>query len=226
MLFVTQSQIFLVRFCVLIIRKVNIFFQKTIIIKEFYLTFSAMGLSFSKLFDKLVRKRELKLLMLGIDSAGKTTILYKLKLGEVVSSVPTIGFNVETIEYKSTSIISWDVGGGMRIKPIWRQYYPETQGIIFVVDSSDKDRIEIAKEELDSLLSEELLKDAVLLVLANKQDISGVLSVTEIAEMFDLTTLKNREWHIQGTCAKTGEGLYAGFEWLTQTISKKRMSQK
>ena len=179
-----------------------------------------------RVFDKLVGKRKLKLLMLGVDAVGKTTILYKLRLGKVVSSVPTVGFNVETIEYKSTSIISWDLGGSARLKLLWRHYYPETQGIIFVVDSSDKDSIDEAKEYLSSLLFEELLKDAVLLVLANKQDISGVLSVTEIAEMFDLTTFKNREWHIQGTCAKTGEGLYAGFEWLTQTISKKRMSQK
>ena len=184
-----------------------------------------MGLSFSKLFDKLVGKRKPKFLMLGLDSAGKTTILYKLRLGEVVSSIPTIGFNVETIEYKSTSIISWDVHRN-RIKLLWRHYYPETQGIIFVVDSSDKDRIDEAKKELYSLLSEELLKDAVLLVLANKQDISRVLSVTEIAEMFDLSTLKNREWHIQGTCAKTGEGLYEGFEWLALTISKKKKSNE
>ena len=184
-----------------------------------------MGLSFSKLFDKLVGKRKPKFLMLGLDSAGKTTILYKLRLGEVVSSIPTIGFNVETIEYKSTSIISWDVHRN-RIKLLWRHYYTDSKGIIFVVDSSEKDRIEEAKEELRRLLTEELLKDAVLLVLANKQDISGVLSATEIAEMFDLTTIKSREWHIQGTCATTGEGLYEGFEWLIQTISKKKKSNE
>ena len=152
-----------------------------------------MGRSFSKLFDKLAGKRKLKLLMLGLDFGGKTTILYKLKLGEVVNTIPTIGLNIETIEYKGILINCWDVGGSARIKMLWRYYYRETQGIIFVVDSSDKDRIAVAKEELDSLLSEELLKDAVLLVLANKQDISGVLSVTEIAEMLDLTTIKSRE---------------------------------
>ena len=180
-----------------------------------------MGLSFSKLFDKLVGKRKLKLLVLGLGYVGKTTILYKLRLAEVVSSVPTLGFNVETIDNKNILINSWTTGPA-HIKYLERRYYPETQGIVFVVDSSDKDWIAIAKEGLDSLLSEELLKDAVLLVLANKQDISGVLSVTEIAEMLDLTTIKSRVWHIQGTCAMTGEGLYEGFNWLAQTISKRK----
>jgi len=70
-----------------------------------------MGLAFSSLFDKWFGKKEMRILMLGLDAAGKTTILYKLKLGEVVSSVPTIGFNVETVEYKNIKFTVWDVGG-------------------------------------------------------------------------------------------------------------------
>jgi ADP-ribosylation factor protein 1 len=70
-----------------------------------------MGLSISKLFDSLFSKKDMRILMLGLDAAGKTTILYKLKLGEVVSSVPTIGFNVETVEYKNIKFTVWDVGG-------------------------------------------------------------------------------------------------------------------
>lgn len=70
-----------------------------------------MGLAISKLFDRLFGKKEMRILMLGLDAAGKTTILYKLKLGEVVSSVPTIGFNVETVEYKNIKFTVWDVGG-------------------------------------------------------------------------------------------------------------------
>jgi len=70
-----------------------------------------MGLLFTKVFDRLFGKKEMRILMLGLDAAGKTTILYKLKLGEVVSSVPTIGFNVETVEYKNIKFTVWDVGG-------------------------------------------------------------------------------------------------------------------
>ncbi len=106
--------------------------------------------------------------MVGLDAAGKTTILYKLKLGEVVTTIPTIGFNVETVEYKNISFTVWDVGGQDKIRLLWRHYYQNTQGLIFVVDSNDRDRIDDAREELHKMLSEEELRDAVLLVFANK----------------------------------------------------------
>ena len=82
-----------------------------------------MGSAFAKFFDKIFGKREMRILMLGLDAAGKTTILYKLKLGEVVSSVPTIGFNVETLEYKKIKFTVWDVGGQDKIRLLWRHYY-------------------------------------------------------------------------------------------------------
>lgn len=106
--------------------------------------------------------------MLGLDAAGKTTILYKLKLGEVVSSVPTIGFNVETVEYRAVKFTVWDVGGQDKIRLLWRHYYQNTQGLIFVVDSSDRDRIGLAREELMRMLSAEELRNAIVLVYANK----------------------------------------------------------
>jgi len=106
--------------------------------------------------------------MVGLDAAGKTTILYKLKLGEVVTTIPTIGFNVETVDYKNISFTVWDVGGQDKIRLLWRHYYQNTQGLIFVVDSNDRDRIDDAREELHKMLSEEELKEAVLLVFANK----------------------------------------------------------
>lgn len=180
-----------------------------------------MGLSFSKLFETWFGKKEMRILMLGLDAAGKTTILYKLKLGEVVSSVPTIGFNVETVEYKNIKFTVWDVGGQDKIRLLWRHYYQNTQGLIFVVDSSDKDRIDVAREELMRMLGEEELRDAVVLVFANKQDM-GVMSVPEITEKLGLHTLRGREWYIQGTCALTGDGLYDGLDWLSKTVSKKK----
>ena len=180
-----------------------------------------MGLQISKLFETYFGKKEMRILMLGLDAAGKTTILYKLKLGEVVSSVPTIGFNVETVEYKNIKFTVWDVGGQEKIRLLWRHYYNNTQGLIFVVDSSDKDRVDVAREELMRMLGEEELRDAVLLVFANKQDM-GVLSVPEITEKLGLHTLRGREWYIQGTCALTGDGLYDGLDWLSKAVSKKK----
>jgi len=105
-----------------------------------------MGLNFTKIFGDLFGKKELRALMLGLDAAGKTTILYKLKLGEVVSSVPTIGFNVETVEFEKVKFTVWDVGGQDKIRQLWKHYYQNTQALIYVVDSSDKERIEIARE--------------------------------------------------------------------------------
>ena len=158
-----------------------------------------MGTSFSKIWARFFGKKEMRILMVGLDAAGKTTILYKLKLGEVVTTIPTIGFNVETVEYKNISFTVWDVGGQDKIRLLWRHYYQNTQGIIFVVDSNDKDRIEDAREELHRMLAEDELKDALLLVMANKQDLPGALTPTEITDSLGLHTINKRTWYIQAT---------------------------
>merc|ERR1719387_170907 len=126
----------------------------------------------SKVWERMVNsKTEMRLLMVGLDAAGKTTILYKLKLGEVVTTIPTIGFNVETVEYKNIKFNVWDVGGQDKIRKLWRHYYQGTNGIIFVIDSSDHDRIVDARKELEKLLGDDEMKDAALLVFANKRDL-------------------------------------------------------
>merc|ERR1712063_73256 len=122
-----------------------------------------MGNLFASLFDSFFTKKPMRILMVGLDAAGKTTTLYKLKLGEIVTTIPTIGFNVETVEYRNISFTVWDVGGQGKIRPLWRHYYQGTQGLIFVVDSNDRDRIEDVREELDKMLGDEEMRDAVLL---------------------------------------------------------------
>jgi len=112
-----------------------------------------MGLTISSLFGRLFAKKQMRILMVGLDAAGKTTILYKLKLGEIVTTIPTIGFNVETVEYKNISFTVWDVGGQDKIRPLWRHYYQNTQGLIFVVDSSDRERIQESHDELHKMVS-------------------------------------------------------------------------
>merc|ERR1712188_364856 len=179
----------------------------------------SMGI-FSKVFGKLVGKKDCRILMVGLQAAGKTTILYKLKLGEVVTTIPTIGFNVETVEYKNISFTVWDVGGQDKIRPLWRHYYQNTQGIIFVVDSNDRERVTEAKDELNRMLSEDELRDGVLLVLSNKSDLPQAMSAAETADKLGLHSLRNRQWFIQATCATNGEGLYEGLDWLSNTISK------
>ncbi|CAK9883307.1 unnamed protein product [Sphagnum jensenii] len=180
-----------------------------------------MGLTFTKLFQRLFSKQEMRILMVGLDAAGKTTILYKLKLGEIVTTIPTIGFNVETVEYKNISFTVWDVGGQDKIRPLWRYYFQNTQGLIFVVDSNDRDRIVEARDELHRMLSEDELRDAVLLVFANKQDLPNAMNAADITDKLGLHSLRQRHWYIQSTCATSGEGLYEGLDWLSSNISKK-----
>ncbi|XP_077988936.1 ADP-ribosylation factor 4 [Glandiceps talaboti] len=178
-----------------------------------------MGLSISSLFTRLFGKKQMRILMVGLDAAGKTTILYKLKLGEVVTTIPTIGFNVETVEYKNIAFTVWDVGGQDKIRPLWRHYFQNTQGLIFVVDSNDRERAAEAKDELNKMLNEDELRDAILLVFANKRDLPNAMSVSEVTEQLGLNTLKNRKWYIQSACATQGEGLYEGLDWLSNELA-------
>ena len=170
-----------------------------------------------------------RVLFLGLDAAGKTTILYKLKLGEVVTTIPTIGFNVETVEFKpcrfgrhgNFSVTAWDVGGKDKIRPLWRHYFQDTQGIVFVVDSNDRERMCYAKEELEHLLLEETLADVPVLLLANKQDLPNALTAEEVVEELGMHKLM-REWHAEGTVATTGVGLLDSMAWLSRTLQLRR----
>ncbi|CAO2187662.1 unnamed protein product [Urochloa humidicola] len=178
----------------------------------------AMGIVFTRLFSSLFGNREARILVLGLDNAGKTTILYRLQMGEVVSTIPTIGFNVETVQYNNIKFQVWDLGGQTSIRPYWRCYFPNTQAIIYVVDSSDTDRLVTAKEEFHAILEEDELKGAVVLVYANKQDLPGALDDAAITESLELHKIKSRQWAIFKTSAIKGEGLFEGLDWLSNTL--------
>ena len=181
-----------------------------------------MGSAFSYLFNRLLGKDDVRILMVGLDNAEKTTVLYRLKLEEVVSTVPTLGFNVETVTYKNISFTVWDIGGQDKIRSLWRVYFQGTQGLIFVVDSADKERIQETKAELHKLLGEAELGNVVLLVLANKQDMPGAMSASEIREKLDLVHMRDRPWFVQSSCAVKGEGLYEGLDWLASQIRQRK----
>jgi ADP-ribosylation factor protein 1 len=137
------------------------------------------------------------------------------------SAVPTIGFNVETVQYKNVNFTVWDVGGRGGTRALWRHYYQNTQGVIFVVDSNDRERISEAEEQLHKLVNESELMDASILVLANKQDLPNAMSLVETTEKLGLNRLRDRKWHIEATSAPTGDGLYEGLDWLQQAIKDK-----
>ncbi|PAV56743.1 hypothetical protein WR25_05007 isoform B [Diploscapter pachys] len=129
------------------------------------------------------REREMRILILGLDNAGKTTIMKKF-MGQSTDQIePTLGFNIKTVEFKGFALNLWDVGGQRSLRSYWRNYFEQTDALIWVVDSGDKERLAQCSEELKKLLSEERLVGASLLVLANKQDLPGAATVQTIAKV-------------------------------------------
>ena len=159
--------------------------------------------------------------MVGLDGVGKTTILYKLKHYEAMRTCPTHGFNIETFENQNTIFNVYEVGGCQKIRALWKYYLQYTQELIFVIDAEDRERIEEARNELMVLLRDETLNEAALLILANKQDVPGAMTVREISEKLGLLYLTNRKWYILATCALSGDGLWEGMEWLSNHTQRK-----
>lgn len=175
-----------------------------------------MGNPFSYI-KKIFSKKEAKVLMLGLDAAGKTTILYQLKLGLQVETIPTMGFVYESIEYKKFKLSVWDVAGQDSLRPLWKHYYQNTKAVIFVVDSSDKARIDLAKNELHKILIDDELKDATILLLANKIDLDG-LTPEEVANNMDFERVKNPKKKCMGVVGLTGKNLDKALDWLAASI--------
>lgn len=177
-----------------------------------------MGKFLSKF--KVFGSREMRILMLGLDAAGKTTVLYKLKLDQPVTAIPTVGFNVETVTYKNVKFGIWDVGGQDKIRPLWRHYYTGTQGLIFVIDSSDRERVEEARQELYRIAMDRGMNDVPILIFANKQDMPNAMKPQEIQQRLELSQgpLRQRNWIVQPSTAVTGDGIYEGLSWLITFI--------
>ncbi|CAG0891782.1 unnamed protein product [Darwinula stevensoni] len=165
------------------------------------------------------KEREMRLLLLGLDNAGKTTILKRLSGEEIESISPTLGFNIKTLEHQGFQLNIWDVGGQRSLRSYWRNYFESTDGLVWVVDSSDLQRLEDCRQELQSLLKEERLAGASLLVLANKQDLQGAVSPSDIRDILSLNDITTHHWQIVGCSAVTGEQLVSAINWLIQDIA-------
>ncbi|OSX69560.1 hypothetical protein BU14_1395s0003 [Porphyra umbilicalis] len=180
-----------------------------------------MGNAFSWLLASLFGDKEARILILGLDNAGKTSILYRLKEGTFHSTVPTIGFNAETLEVGKLKAQVWDLGGQESIRPYWRSYFSHQEAVVFVVDSCDSARLDVARRELMAVLDEEELRSALVCVLANKQDRPEAMPAAAIAEALSLTSIRDRKWTIISASALRGEGLKEGFQWIAAELDNK-----
>mmetsp|Transcript_11411 Transcript_11411/g.20838 ORF Transcript_11411/g.20838 Transcript_11411/m.20838 type:complete len:188 (+) Transcript_11411:257-820(+) len=170
------------------------------------------------------KEKEVRLLILGLDNAGKTTILRKFS-GEPIDKIePTLGFNIKSLDHRGYTLNVWDVGGQKSIRAYWRNYFESTDGLIWVVDSADRARMELCRQEMLELLQQERLAGASLMILANKQDIEGAMDASEIAKVLELDTnnkFEHRHWSIFGCSAVTGAGLVDAMDWMVEDIANR-----
>ncbi|XP_023680607.2 ADP ribosylation factor like GTPase 3, like 1 [Paramormyrops kingsleyae] len=167
-------------------------------------------------------ERELRIVLLGLDNAGKTTLLKKLASEDVRTITPTQGFNVKSVAASGMKLNVWDIGGQRKIRPFWKKYLESTDLLIYVIDSADKKRFEETGLELSELVAEEDLKGVPVLVFANKQDLATASPASEIAEGLNLHTYRDRQWQIQACCALSGEGVQDGMSWICRNIANKK----
>lgn len=167
------------------------------------------------------REREMRILIVGLDNAGKTTIVKRINGEDITTVSPTLGFQIKTLDYSGYSLNIWDVGGQKTLRSYWRNYFEQTDAMIWVVDSADVRRLQDTALELHRLLCEERLAGATLLVLANKQDLPGACCVEEVEELLQLKNLGTRHWNVFGCSAVTGEGMQESFSWVVQDVAER-----
>ncbi|PHJ22612.1 adp-ribosylation factor-like protein 2 [Cystoisospora suis] len=168
------------------------------------------------------KEKELRLLMLGLDNAGKTTIVKRINGQDWNTVSPTLGFSISSFEYRNYKLNIWDVGGQRTIRSFWRNYFEETDGVVWVVDSADRPRMQVCREELHKLMKEERLAGATLLIFANKQDVPSSLTAFEISKALELDKMRgSRHWNVVACSAREGAGLIDGLAWLVDDISSR-----
>eukprot|EP00760_Papus_ankaliazontas_P007674 PhM_4_TR13445/c0_g1_i1/m.103820/K07950/ARL5B; ADP-ribosylation factor-like protein 5B len=177
-----------------------------------------MGVLMSAMWNRMFGPKEQKMVIVGLNNAGKTTILYRWHLGEAIKTQPTIGGNVEEVTFRSLKFTVWDLGGQEALRSSWTLYYSGVNAVVLVVDSSEQERMCVVREELGKMLSHPDLESAVVLVFANKQDVQGALNASEVSAALGLDEITTHEWHIQACCALTGDGLWDGMSWIADRV--------
>ena len=190
-----------------------------------------MGFILSKLSSSLFCKKNYRILIVGLDNSGKTSILYRLKIGDLLNTKLTIGFNIEEIKYKGLNLTLWNIGGNNifyenKVRKLWKHYYQNTDGIIFVINSNEAKKFEHTKEALSLLIFNDEFINIPLLVFANKQDLLNAYLPDKIINILDMKKIKDNKWLIQGSSAVNGQGISEGFSWLCKELINKKKSFK
>ncbi|CDS06932.1 Putative ADP-ribosylation factor like protein1 [Lichtheimia ramosa] len=186
----------------------------------------------SGLYRYLTRKEEYYVLIIGLDNAGKTTLLERIKSifigvpGLAPERIaPTVGLNIGRVDIKSSRINFWDLGGQQDLQSIWERYYPECHGIVFVVDSTDSKRLEECRDTFERIITNDQVEGVPILMLANKQDVDGALRVEEIKEVFNRIAVKlgARDSRVLPVSALTGSGVNEAVDWLILRLHRNNM---
>lgn len=172
-----------------------------------------MGFRFSKIAKKAGAKEHARVTIVGLDAAGKTTLLYWLKMSKEIITVPTIGFNVEKLFHKNLELTMFDIAGHHKLRSMWRNYYKQCDALVFVVDSHDQQRLEQAKSTLHTVLNDPLLKRIPVLIFANKQDLPNAVPKEKLVELLNLQQSMHRV-QVQPCVATTGKGVFEGMDWI------------
>ncbi len=183
------------------------------------------------------KKHEAKIIVIGLDNSGKSCIVNFLKENRAKSSkkkknnnenekfesTPTVGFAKEEFEVNNVKFMVYDMSGQNRYRDMWETYYSDVEAIIFVIDSSDKFRVVVAKEELEELMSNNTVRnnDIPILFFANKMDVKGALTEKECADELELNNITDRTWFIVPSNGMTGTGITEGITWLSNTLKLK-----
>ncbi|GLE03627.1 hypothetical protein PINS_up012529 [Pythium insidiosum] len=174
--------------------------------------------SFSHAWSRLMLGRSCQVLVLGLDGVGKTTLLYRLQANEHVPTFPTIGFNVETFRAGEIEFTVWDLGGDARIRRLWHLYFARADAVVFVVDATDRERLSLAKQELQRVMKSDELRDAKLLVCANKQDAPDAMAADDVRRALAVDDWYQHPTHVQGITASNGDGVSDALQWLSDQL--------
>eukprot|EP01022_Parablepharisma_sp_SALTPOND_P013478 TRINITY_DN18065_c0_g1_i1.p1 TRINITY_DN18065_c0_g1~~TRINITY_DN18065_c0_g1_i1.p1 ORF type:complete len:232 (-),score=15.73 TRINITY_DN18065_c0_g1_i1:24-638(-) len=178
-----------------------------------------MGEAISSIKEAINEKPKPKVVITGLDAGGKTNILRKVATTEFVTHTPALGLYVNTVESKYFDFVCFSLGGSLKLHFLWRHYYKEVQGFVFVIDSTDRERIDQAMEELTRALNEKELQGVQVLIFANKLDLACAMNLEEIKQKLPIELLAKRQWYFQGCSAVRNEGINEGFTWLINSIN-------